>query len=353
MILLLAVCSAGALGQTTKFRTGIFLHHSVGGVLWDRSQYSNLTPPTTIPAEIAAYNAAHHFTGTDAFSLQETYAPDPQSLNDNNWYRWDRIFHNDDSYVNLSSLLTEPIVIVKTCYISQQMMSSADSIGAYEVHVRNIVKVMEQHPEHFFVLWNNYPAATDGAADRAAWSAQFSVWMKDVLAAGKDSYGPFPKNVYVFDVFRKLADPTTGVCPAEYGSFDEGPGGDHPSNAAVALLDPVMVAETFNAAIAYEQEVNGAASVNPVVPFRFGLTQNFPNPFNPSTTIRYQLASRVPVSLRVFDLLGRNLATLVNGVQEPGDHEVSFDASHLASGAYFYRLQAGEYVAVKTMSVVK
>ncbi|HTY58058.1 MAG TPA: T9SS type A sorting domain-containing protein, partial [Bacteroidota bacterium] len=74
-------------------------------------------------------------------------------------------------------------------------------------------------------------------------------------------------------------------------------------------------------------------------PATYSLDQNFPNPFNPSTTIRYSVAHRTHVTLNVFNMLGEKVATLVNGMQEPGSHEARFDAAGLASGAYFYRLQ--------------
>jgi hypothetical protein len=184
--------------------------------------------------------------------MAETYFPGPEGVvNDNNWYRWDAVFNGSDTYGQTIDY-TQPILIVKTCYLSQQGMSSADSIAAYEAHIRHIVAVMKQHPKNFFVLWTNYPAATDGRADRAAWSNTFSTWMKQTLAMGNDSFGPFPPNVYVYDVFHKLASPVDGYCDSIYGSWNEGPGGDHPSNAAVAVLDSSIVRETFDAAIAYE-----------------------------------------------------------------------------------------------------
>jgi hypothetical protein len=349
---LVTLLSPHSPAQGSKFRSATFLHHSVGEVIWDRSRTSNLTPPTTVPAQIAAYNAQHGFTGQNAVSMSEIYSPNPPDLNDNNWYRWDKIFNGTDGSVTLASLLTAPVVVVKTCYLSQQGMKSADSINAYKVHVRSIVKVMAAHPERFFVLWTNYPAATDGASSRAAWSAQFSVWMKDVLATGNDTYGTFPKNIYVFDVFRKLADPTTGVCPAKYGSWSEGPGDDHPSNDAVAIVAPAFVKETFDAAIAYELTL-GVKPLNDLKPREFGLDQNFPNPFNPSTVISYTIPAAGKVTLTVMDLLGREVASVVNREQAAGSYRVSFDAGALPSGIYFYALRAGSSLSVRKMTLVR
>ncbi|MFA3784145.1 T9SS type A sorting domain-containing protein [Melioribacteraceae bacterium 4301-Me] len=89
------------------------------------------------------------------------------------------------------------------------------------------------------------------------------------------------------------------------------------------------------------------------IPQFFTLYQNYPNPFNPSTTIRFSLPQREHVTLKVFDILGREVAILVDGELNPGEHSVVFDASSLPSGVYFYRLQTGGYVQQRKMVVVK
>lgn len=75
------------------------------------------------------------------------------------------------------------------------------------------------------------------------------------------------------------------------------------------------------------------------VPASFALFQNYPNPFNPTTNIEFQIADAGFVTLKVYDVLGRRVATLVDEVEQPGSHEVQFDGSHLASGVYFYRIE--------------
>lgn len=89
------------------------------------------------------------------------------------------------------------------------------------------------------------------------------------------------------------------------------------------------------------------------VPANFSLNQNYPNPFNPATTINFSLSSRSNVSLKVYDIIGREVATLVNGVIEVGTHTVNFDGANLASGMYFYTLTAGNFTATKKMMLVK
>jgi hypothetical protein len=89
------------------------------------------------------------------------------------------------------------------------------------------------------------------------------------------------------------------------------------------------------------------------VPKTFALEQNYPNPFNPSTTIRYQLPQSATVSLKIYDVLGREVQTLVNERQAAGQYSVPFNADGLASGVYFYRLQAGSFVQTKKMMLIK
>jgi hypothetical protein len=89
------------------------------------------------------------------------------------------------------------------------------------------------------------------------------------------------------------------------------------------------------------------------IPKTFALFQNFPNPFNPTTIINYQLPSNSHVSLKIYDVLGREVATLVNEQQGAGYYGVNFDAGNLPSGVYFYRISAGKFVSVKKLVVVK
>jgi hypothetical protein len=94
-------------------------------------------------------------------------------------------------------------------------------------------------------------------------------------------------------------------------------------------------------------------SQNQVLPCEIVLAQNYPNPFNPSTAVSFQLSAVSDVALRIFDLLGREVATLVDGRMEAGTHKVVWNASGFASGGYFYRLQCGESVLVRKLVLLK
>jgi endo-1,4-beta-xylanase len=90
-----------------------------------------------------------------------------------------------------------------------------------------------------------------------------------------------------------------------------------------------------------------------IVPDEYALSQNYPNPFNPTTAVSYQLSAISVVRLKVYDILGNEVATLVNGERGAGTHRVVWDASGLPSGVYFYRLQAGRFVETKKMILAK
>jgi len=103
---------------------------------------------------------------------------------------------------------------------------------------------------------------------------------------------------------------------------------------------------TFNIGTTVSNELGEA-------PVEFTLDQNYPNPFNPSTQIRYGIPKAADVQLTVFNMLGQKVATLVDGKQSAGWHTASFNASGLSSGAYIYRIQAGEFTSTKKLTLIK
>ena len=104
---------------------------------------------------------------------------------------------------------------------------------------------------------------------------------------------------------------------------------------------------------AYEYTSSNGVALKQDVASTFQLYQNYPNPFNPSTIITYQLLSASYVTLKVYNVLGKEMATLVDEVQQPGNISVRFEAGTLASGIYFYRLQTGTYTETKKLILLR
>ena len=127
--------------------------------------------------------------------------------------------------------------------------------------------------------------------------------------------------------------------------------GDHTvylsNNSYVELPIMTNAGNRFDVTFAKD---NGAENNTP---YSYSLTQNYPNPFNPSTMIQYTIADAQKVELKVYDLLGREVQTLVNDVQNPGSYNIMFNAQNLSSGIYFYKLTAGNFSEVKKMTLVK
>ena len=107
----------------------------------------------------------------------------------------------------------------------------------------------------------------------------------------------------------------------------------------------------------WTREVSGddpvSVSERGSIPTAFELEQNFPNPFNPATTISYSLPASDRVEIKVYDVRGREVATLVDDIREAGKHNVQFDAAHISSGVYFYRIQTSKFSEAKKMTLLK
>ena len=100
-------------------------------------------------------------------------------------------------------------------------------------------------------------------------------------------------------------------------------------------------------------EIIGIQPISSIVPDKFSLSQNYPNPFNPTTNIKYQIKNNSFVTLKVYDILGKEIATLVNEKLKPGEYESTFDGSSFSSGIYFYRLTCGDFTQTNRMVLIK
>ncbi|OGU45142.1 MAG: hypothetical protein A3G43_12830 [Ignavibacteria bacterium RIFCSPLOWO2_12_FULL_56_21] len=177
---------------------------------------------------------------------------------------------------------------------------------------------------------------------------------KVYTGAGSYSYAAAVAGNYCY-----VASEATGVraidvsnpsAPFEAGYFDGVP----QSRGVAAQGAYVYVAEKIDGLTVYANDLaTSVEQVGSIVPDRFSLSQNYPNPFNPSTTIRYELASQGHVQLRIFDVLGRDVATLVDEVQQAGVYRTSWNAAGIAGGVYYYRLTSDRLTLSNKMILLK
>ncbi len=109
----------------------------------------------------------------------------------------------------------------------------------------------------------------------------------------------------------------------------------------------------FRTKVFFENGSNPLNNISNVIPKEYSLSQNYPNPFNPTTTIKYSLIKDGLVTVKIYDIAGREVAKLVNEVKKAGNYQVLFNASTLASGVYFYRIQSNDFVMTKRMVLIK
>ena len=179
-----------------------------------------------------------------------------------------------------------------------------------------------------------------------------------VLGPAQGSYaGKPPRRVYVADIHGVASAPTgirlngRNLGPAaSYAALRASGDGYWFDFSTSNLYVQANTTADSSSAIEWSVPVAAIAARGGALPVSFALEQNFPNPFNPSTTIRYALPRRSHVILEVFTTLGQSVTTLFTGEQEAGYHEVRFDGNSLVSGVYFYRIRAGDFV--RTMKLL-
>lgn len=195
----------------------------------------------------------------------------------------------------------------------------------------------------FAAIWNMPTSTTDSICDIYAsyrtpggdWSTPVNLTQTPGMNENSHHAAPYLKSngngSYSAFVFYHYPAGYTGYYPNDYD----------PTYA----LPSVIYGGTYTFTVTgVEDETN---------PTGFVLSQNYPNPFNPSTSIKYTVGERANVTLKVFDMLGREVASLVNEVKEQGSYSVNFDAAKLASGTYVYKLTAGNFVETKKMVLLK
>ncbi len=182
---------------------------------------------------------------------------------------------------------------------------------------------------------------------------QFSVW--NITAQRKASVGYLDNDgngiLSYQDEIYLLEPDSTGQLQLTWGmTFDVPPYSSAPAAGdvfTIRTLKPIKPGDT------YEFYGTVVAAPVPPAPAGFALEQNFPNPFNPTTTIRYTLPQRSHVLLRIYNTLGQKVTDLVDGEEAAGAHSVIFDGRHFASGVYFYRIQTGEFSQTRKLLLLR
>jgi hypothetical protein len=132
------------------------------------------------------------------------------------------------------------------------------------------------------------------------------------------------------------------------GYYTDLPTGDGCTAAWTAGVQPTRTNTCFKI-----NTLVGVGNNSSIIPGTYSLSQNYPNPFNPVTQIKYGIPKQGLVTMKVFDVLGREVSKLVNEVKAPGSYIVDFDGTNLSSGVYFYKLEANGFSDVKRMMLIK
>lgn len=171
--------------------------------------------------------------------------------------------------------------------------------------------------------------------------------LNDIYTRSPDNIGPYDNNAS--SIFIYLNGPNVAGIKAAANNYKVVYFGFGFEQITDTAIRDTLVSRIINWSGVTPTDITD----NKIIPYEFSLGQNYPNPFNPSTRITYSLNNEVQVNLSVYDMLGRQVAELVNERQGTGAYELEFDGSSLASGMYFYKLTAGEFVSVKKMTLLK
>ncbi len=176
------------------------------------------------------------------------------------------------------------------------------------------------------------------------------------ILSGKNDISVCNNYAYVAtDAGIKMIDISDKVSPLQVGSFSNS--GNYRANSIKCYNDIIYTA--FEGLIVLSNDfITDVKNEELFIPKNFTLSQNYPNPFNPTTTIKYSVPTvetgDIPsLQLKIYDILGREIATLVNEKQAAGNYSVRFNAANLSSGIYLYKLEAGNFRSVKKMIILK
>jgi hypothetical protein len=316
-------------------------YNSFGDSLWTRIY---LVDPNSVhgisPIAIAVNNSGYVFvtgacaysvmTGTDYFTIKYNSAGN---------FQWASMYTgpgNQDDYP------TSIAVDVNDVYVTGMSMGST---GNDYATVKYNFSGVQQWAQRY-----NGPGNGDDAANSIKLDASGYIYVTG--SSVRDKSGVMDIATIKYDSFgnQKWLERFNGI--------------ENESNAGYSLalnsLGDVFVtgahADTLRGAfqtIKYSQAGTGVYETTSMVPENYSLSQNFPNPFNPTTLISYQIPVAGQVTLKVYDILGKEVACLVKEVKNAGNYEVTFNGSNLSSGIYLYQLKSGSFVGTKKLILMK
>ncbi|HAP36871.1 MAG TPA: hypothetical protein DCQ28_13415 [Bacteroidetes bacterium] len=199
----------------------------------------------------------------------------------------------------------------------------------------------------------DYPSSVFVSQDQVALESVCLDFLRGMYPTGN------PQMDGVDDYLRQAADPTKWPADVVYDPENDGTPlkslgiHEHWNNVSDKKYSKELGIGNGIDFIKLTKNTTTSVANNVVRPTDFRLEQNYPNPFNPTTKITYAIQSSANVSLTVYDLLGKQIATVVNKKQESGNYSVYFDASNVPSGVYYYELRAGNFIETKKMIVLK
>jgi Secretion system C-terminal sorting domain/N-acylglucosamine 2-epimerase (GlcNAc 2-epimerase) len=247
----------------------------------------------------------------------------------------------------------------------------------YQITGKSVYLQMADESLDFFMKYFVDHVYGDVYADRTRYGKQVAAWGDDKGNSGKAGYHSVELGYYVYlygklllkheaatlyynfradSTLRKFSMTPISLPDAQLRIKEVKLKDSLYTNVDYAdrvLTIPPGVGGTFS--VTYEGAIPSFVALSPAVspPVEFELAQNYPNPFNPTTHLRFTIADLRFVTLKVFDVLGREVATLVDGQKVAGVYELTFDASSLTSGVYFYRMSAGSFSETKKMLLLR